>query len=122
MFYYKRKGGREKMDLSEKAIDLLKNNEIARGIVEKLLKAQYHRYTYVEGNDAKIGTGGVLRFDRPDKEVHSIADELCAEGILESQIAVTLPVYYLKGEKIITHEVAAPRNEELRKTLAEYFK
>jgi len=55
------------------------------------------------------------------KEVHRIADELCSEGILDSHTPVQLPLYYLKGEKPV-HETATPRNEELRKTIAEYFK
>ena len=106
------------MDLSERAIDLLKNNEIARRIIKKILGAQYYRFTYIEGSDAKSTTGGVLKFDDPDKEVHGIAKELCNEGILDSH-CVTLPVYYLKGEKPL-HETATPRNEELRKTIAQY--
>ena len=108
------------MDLSERAVDLLKNNEIARKIIRKLLDAQHYRYTYIEGKDAKVGTGGVLRFDdHSDKEVHSIAKELCDEGILDFHIGVILPVYYLKGERPAPG-VAAPRNEELRKALVQY--
>ncbi len=108
------------MDLSERAIDLLKNNEIARTIINKLLDSQHYRYTYIEGKDAKIGTGGVLRFDEhSDKEVHNIAKKLCDEGILDYHIGVTLPVYYLRGERPAPG-VAAPRNEELRKALAQY--
>jgi len=108
------------MDLSEKTVDLLKNNEIARKIVGKLLNAQHYRFTYVEGNDAEVGTGEALRFnDHSDNEVHRIAKELCNEGILDFHIGVTLPVYYLKGERPASG-VAAPRNEELRKVLAEY--
>ena len=108
------------MDLSERAIDLLKNNDIARKIIRKLLDSQHYRYTLIEGKDAKIGTGGVLRFDdHSDKEVHSIAKELCNEGILDFHIGVTLPVYYLRGERPAPG-VAAPRNEELRKALAQY--
>ena len=108
------------MDLSERAVDLLKNNEMARKIISKLLGAQYYRYTYIEGKDAKVGTGGVLRFDdHSDNEVHSIAKELCDEDILDFHISVTLPVYYLKGERPAPG-VAAPRNEELRKALAQY--
>ncbi len=108
------------MKLSERVIDLLENNEIARTIIKKLLHAQYTRFTYVEGRDAKATTGSMLKFDDPDKEVHCIADELCSEGILDSYTPVTLPVYYLKGEKP-RHETATPRNEELRKTIAQYF-
>jgi hypothetical protein len=108
------------MDVSERAVDLLKDNEIARKIVGKLLDSQYYRYTYVEGKDAKVGTGGVLRFDdHSDEGVHSVADELCREGILDFHIGVTLPVYYLRGERP-TPGVAAPRNEELRKAIAPY--
>lgn len=108
------------MDLSEKAADLIKNNEIARKIIDKLLSAQHYRFTYIEGNDAEVGTGEVLRFDaHSDNEVHRIAKELCNEGILDFHIGVTLPVYYLKGEKPAPG-VAAPRNEELRKALAPY--
>jgi hypothetical protein len=108
------------MDLSERAIDLLENNEIARRIIKKLLDAQHYRYTCIEGKDAKVVTGGVLRFDdHSDEEVHSIAKELCNEGILDFNIAVTRPVYYLKGEKLVPG-IAAPRNEELRKTIAQY--
>lgn len=108
------------MDLSEKTVDLLKNNEIARKIIGKLLSAQHYRFTYVEGNDAEVGTGEALRFnDHSDNEVHRIAKELCNEGILDFHIGVTLPVYYLKGERPAPG-VAAPRNEELRKALAEY--
>jgi len=59
----------------------------------------------------------VLRFDdHSDKEVHNIAKELCNEGILDFNIAVTQPIYYLKGEKLVPR-VAAPRNGELRKIL-----
>jgi hypothetical protein len=108
------------MDVSERAVDLLKNNEIARKIVGTLLDAPYYRYTYVEGRDAKVGTGGVLRFDdHSDEEVHRVAKELCEEGILDFHIGVTLPVCYLRGEKPAPG-VAAPRNEELRKALAPY--
>jgi len=108
------------MDLSERAIDLLKNNEIARKIIRKLLDSQHYRYTYIEGKDAKVRTGGVLRFDdHSDKEVHSIAKELFDEGILDFHIGVTLPVYYLRGERPVPG-VAAPRNEEFRKALAQY--
>jgi hypothetical protein len=108
------------MDLSERAIDSLENNDIARRIIKKLLDAQHYRYTYIGGKDATVGTGGVLKFDdHTDNEVHSIAKELCNEGILDFDIGVTLPVYYLKGEKLVP-EVAAPRNEELRKTIAQY--
>ncbi len=109
------------MKLSEKAIDLLENNEIARTIIKKLLHAQYTRFTYVEGRDYKWTTGSMLKFDDSDEEVHRIADELCSEEILDSYTPVTLPVYYLKGEKPV-HETATPRNEELRKTIAQYFK
>ena len=110
------------MDLSERAVDLLNNNEIGRRIIKRLLDAQHYRFIYIEGRDAKATTGGVLKFDDySDEEVHSIAKELCNEGILDFQIAVDLPVYYLKGEKPV-HETATPRNEELRKTLAQYFK
>jgi hypothetical protein len=108
------------MDLSERAADLLKNNEIARTIIGKLLSAQHYRFTYIEGNDAKVGTGGILRFDdHSDNEVHRIAKELCDEGILDFHIGVTLPVYYLNGEKPAPG-MAAPRNEELRKALVQY--
>ena len=108
------------MNLSERAVDLLENNEVARRITKKLLDAQHYRYTYIEGKDAKVGTGGVLRFnDHSDKEVHSIAKELCNEGILDFHIGVTLPVYYLKGEEPVPG-LAAPRNEELRKTIAQH--
>ncbi len=109
------------MDLSEKAIDLLKNDKIARTIVKKLLDAQYTRFTYVEGRDAKATTGGMLRFDAPDEEVHGVADELCREGILSSYTPLSLPVYHLKGEKLV-HGTATPRNEELRKAITPYFK
>ena len=109
------------MKLNERAIDLLENNEIARTIIKKLFHAQYTRFTYVEGKGAKATTGSMLRFDDPDEEVHRIANELCSEGILDSYTPVTLPVYYLKGEKPV-HETATPRNEELRKTIAQYFK
>jgi hypothetical protein len=108
------------MDLSERAADLLDNNEIARKIIGKLLSAQHYRFTYIEGNDAMVGTGEALRFnDHSDNEVHRIAKELCNEGILDFHIGVTLPVYYLRGEKPAPG-VAAPRNEELRKALAQY--
>jgi len=108
------------VDLSEKAVDLLKNNEIARKIIGKLLSAQHYRFTYIEGNDAEVDTGGVLRFDdHSDNEVHRIAKELCDEGVLDFHIGVTLPVYYLSGEKPAPG-VAAPRNEELRKALAQF--
>ena len=108
------------MDLSDKAVDLLKNNEIAKQIISKLLESQHYRFTYIEGNDAKVGTGGVLRFDdQSDNEVHRIAKELCDEGILDFHIGVTLPVYFLKGERPVSG-AAAPRNEELRKALAQY--
>ena len=108
------------MELSERAVDLLKNNEIARKIISKLLGAQHYRFTYIEGKDAKVGTGGVLRFENhSDKEVHSIAKELCDEGILDCHVGVTLPVYYLSGERPVPG-VAAPRNEELRIALAQY--
>lgn len=108
------------MDLSERAADLLKNNEIARKIIDKLLSSQHYRFTYIEKIDAKVGTGEVLRFDdHSDNEVHRIAKELCDEGILDFHIGVTLPVYYLSGEKPAPG-VAAPRNEELRKTLAQF--
>ena len=108
------------MDLSERAIDLLENSEIARRIIKKLLDAQHYRYICIEGKDAKVVTGGVLRFDdHSDEEVHSIAKELCNEGILDFNIVVTRSVYYLKGEKLVPG-VAAPRNEELRKTIAQY--
>jgi hypothetical protein len=46
------------MDLSENAIELLKNDEVARGIVKRLLDAKTYYYTHVEGKDAEIGTGG----------------------------------------------------------------
>jgi hypothetical protein len=108
------------MDLSERAADLLNQNEIARKIIGKLLSAQHYRFTYIEGNDAEVGTGEVLRFnDHSDNEVHRIAKELCEEGILDFHIGVTLPVYYLEGERPAPG-VAAPRNEELRKALAQY--
>jgi hypothetical protein len=108
------------MDLSERAVNLLKNNEIAKKIIGKLLGAQHYRFTYIEGNNAKVGIGGVLRFENhSDKEVHSIAKELCDEGILDCHVGVTLPVYYLSGEKPVPG-VAAPRNEELRIALAQY--
>ncbi len=107
--------------LSEKAIDLLKNDKIARTIVKKLLDAQYTRFTYVEGRDAKATTGSMLRFDDPDEEVHRIANELCGEEILDSYTPLSLSVYYLKGEKPV-HETGTPWNKELRKTLAQYFK
>ena len=108
------------MDLSERAVDLLNNNEIARKIIGKLLSAQHYRFTYIEGNDAMVGTGEALRFnDHSDNEVHRIAKELCEEGVLDFHIGVTLPVYYLKGERPAPG-VAAPRNEELRKALAQY--
>jgi hypothetical protein len=85
-----------------------------------LLSSQHYRFTYVEGNDAKVGTGEVLRFDdHSDNEVHSIAKELCDEGILDFDMGVNLPVYFLIGERP-TPGVAAPRNEELRKALAQY--
>lgn len=104
------------MDLSQKAVRLLENNEIAR-IIKKLLDPQHYRYTCIEGKDAKIATGGVLRFDdHSNEEVHSIAKELCNEGILDCDIVVTLPVYYLEGEMLVPR-VTAPRNEELRKKL-----
>lgn len=62
----------------------------------------------------------MLRFDdHSDKEVHSIAEELCDGGILDFDIVVTLSVYYLKGEKLVPG-VAALRNEELRKKIAQY--
>ena len=109
------------MKLSERVIDLLENNEIARTIIKKLLHAQYTRFTYVEGRDAKATTGSMLKFDDSDEEVHKIANELCSGEILDSYTPVTLPVYYLKGEKPV-HETATPRNEELRKTIAQYFK
>ena len=84
------------------------------------MDARYYRYTGIEGKDAKIATGGALRFDdHSDEEVHSIAKELCNEGILDCDIVVTLPVYYLKGEMLVPG-VAAPRNEELRKKVAKY--
>ena len=35
------------MDLSERAIDLLENNEIARRIITKLMDAQHDRYTCI---------------------------------------------------------------------------
>jgi len=108
------------MDLSDRAVDLLSNNEIARAIVGKLLISQHYRFTYVEGNDAEVGTGGVLRFENhSDNEVHRIAKELCDEGILDFHIGVTLPVYYLRGERPAPG-VAVPRNEELRKALAQF--
>jgi len=107
------------MELSERAVDLLENNEIARRIVRKLLNAQHYRYTHIQGEDAKIGTGGVLRFDdHSDEEVNGVVKELCNEGILDFHIGVSLPVYYLRGERPV-HEVAAPRNEELRRALAQ---
>jgi hypothetical protein len=106
--------------VSEKTVDLLNNNEIARKIISKLLVSQHYRYTYIEGKDAKVGTGGSLRFDdHSDKEVHSIAKELCDIGILDCHIGVTLPVYYLKREKPAPG-IAAPRNEELRKALTQF--
>jgi hypothetical protein len=108
------------MELSERAVDLLENNEIAGRIMRKLLNAQHYRYTHIQGNDAKVGTGGVLKFDdHSDEQVNSIAKELCNEGILDSHIGVTLPVYYLRGERPVLG-IAAPRNEELRKALAQY--
>jgi hypothetical protein len=108
------------MDLSEKATDLLKNNVIARKIIGKLLSSQHYRFTYIEGNDAEVGTGRVLRFDdHSDNEVHCIAKELCDEGILDFHIGVTLPVYFLRRERP-SPGVAAPRNGELRKALAQY--
>ena len=108
------------MDLSKRAVDLLKNNEIARKIISKLLSSQHYRFTYVEGNDAKVGTGGVLRFDdHSDNEVHRIAKELCDAGILDFDMGVSLPVYFLRGERP-GPGVAAPRNEELRQALAQY--
>ena len=108
------------MDLNERAADLLKNNEIARKIIGRLLSSQHYRFTYLEGNDTEVGTGGVLRFnDYSDNEVHRIAKELCNEGILDFYIGVTLPVYYLSGEKPAPG-MAAPRNEELRKALAQF--
>ena len=108
------------MDLSEIAVDLLKNNEIARKIIRKLLDSHHYHYTYIEGKDAKVGTGGVLRFeDHSDNEVHSIAKKLCDEGILDCHVGVTLPIYYLSGEKPAPG-VAAPRNEELRIALTQY--
>jgi hypothetical protein len=108
------------MELSEKAVDLLNNNEIARKIISKLLGAQHYRFTYIEGKDTKVGTDGVLRFENhSDNKVHSISKELCDEGILDCHIGVTLPVYYIKGEKPAPG-IAAPRNEELRKALAQY--
>jgi len=55
------------MKLSEKAIDLLENNEIARTIIKKLLHAQYTRFTYVEGRDPKATTGSMLKFDEPER-------------------------------------------------------
>ncbi len=109
------------MKLSEKAIDLLENNGIARTIVKKLLDSQYTHCAYIEGRDPEATTGGVLKFDAPDKKVHSIAKELCNEGILEFRISVILPVYYLKGERLV-YGTATPRNEELRKTIDQYFK
>ena len=109
------------MDLSERAIDLLKNDKIARTIVKKLLDSQYTRLTYIEGRDAKATTGTMLRFDAPDKKVHDIADELCKEEILDSNTPISLTVYYLRGEKPV-HETGTPWNKELRKTLAQYFK
>ncbi|MGD8501136.1 MAG: hypothetical protein PVJ86_10845 [Phycisphaerales bacterium] len=108
------------MELSERAVDLLNNNEIARKIISKLLVSQHYRYTYIEGKDAKVGTGGALRFeDHSDKVVHSIAKELCDERILDCHVGVTLPVYYLRGERPAPG-VAAPRNEELRMALTQY--
>ena len=108
------------MELSERAVNLLENNEIAGRIIRKLLNAQHYRYTHIQGNDAKVGTGGVLKFDdHSDEEVHNIAEELCNEGVLDFHIGVTLPVYYLRGEKPAPG-VAAPRNEELRRALAQY--
>ena len=107
--------------LSERVIDLLENNEIAKTIIKKLLHVQYTRFTYVEGRDAKVTTGSMLKFDDSDEDVHCIADELCSEGILDSYTPITLPVYYFKGEKPV-HETATPRNQELRKTIAQYFK
>ena len=102
------------------AIDLLENNEIARKIVGRLLSSQHYRFTYIEGNDAKVGTGGILRFDdHSDNEVHRIAKDLGDEGILDFEIGVTLPVYFLRGEKLAPG-VVVPRNEELRKALAQY--
>jgi len=108
------------MDVSEKAADLLKNNDIARKIIGKLLRSQHYRFTSIEGNDADVGTGGVLRFeDHSDNEVHRIAKELCDEGVLDFHIGVTLPVYYLRGERPAPG-VAAARNQELRKALAQF--
>ena len=108
------------MDLSERAVELLENNEIAGRIIRKLLNAQHYRFTHIQGNDAEVGTGGVLRFDdHSDEEVNGVAKTLCNEGILDFHIGVTLPVYYLRGERPV-HEVAAPRNEELRRALAQY--
>lgn len=108
------------MELSERAVDLLENNEIAGRIIGKLLDAKHYRFTHIQGKDAKIGTGGVLRFDdHTDEEVNGVAKELCDESILDFHIGVTLPVYYLRGERPV-HEVAAPRNDELRKALAQY--
>ena len=121
MILRKLKKTREKMNLSEKTIDLLKNDKIARTIIKKLLDAQYSRFTYVEGRNAKVTTGGMLKFDYPDEEVHRIAKELCSEGILDFHIGITLPIYYLKGERPI-EETATPRNNELRRTIAQYFK
>jgi len=110
------------MKLSEKAIDLLENNKIAKTIIKKLLDSYYTRFTHVEGRGYKWTTGNpMLRFDTPDEEVHKIANELCSEEILDSFTPVTLPVYYLKGEKLV-HETATPWNKELREALAPYFK
>ncbi len=110
------------MDLSERAIDLLKNDKIARTIVKKLLDAYYTRFTHVEGRDPEATTGApMLKFDAPDKKVHSIAKELCKERILGSYTPLSLPVYHLIGEKLV-HGTATPRNEELRKAITPYFK
>lgn len=82
--------------MSERAVDLLESNKTARKIVGRLLESEYYRYTYIEGRDAKVGTGVVLRFDEPsDEEVHSVADELCRDDTLDSHIGMTLSVYYL---------------------------
>ncbi len=62
----------------------------------------------------------MLKFDdHSDEEVHNTAEELCNEGVLDFHIGVTSPVYYLRGEKPAPG-VAAPRNEELRRALAQY--
>lgn len=69
-------------------------------IIKTIITAPFFLTPYIEGKDAKVGAGGVLRFDdHSDKEVHSIAKELCNEGILDFHIGVTLPVYYLRGER-----------------------